>query len=324
MKKPLKHRVMKHREALETRAMNSVGGAMERASWDACRRTGAWMGLLLFSAFRARRAIGIANVQLAFPYLSETQARRIVRRSYQNFAMMFCEFLHLRVAPLAQIRAYCEVQGLNVLTAARRDDLGCILMTAHLGNWEVLGARLAQEMALTAVARPTSNSGVEAHIASIRAAVGLKVISKNETGRNVLRELKSGNSLIILPDQYAWPDGTLLPFFGHPTRVVTSPARISLMTGAPIVPAFGVRRTPWLADGRIVVRVAPSFQVEKSGDRDADVLNGTRRVIHEMETAVRAHPEQWLWVHKRWRDRDLKPETSLETDDRKSFEARDD
>ncbi len=302
--------LMKHREVLETRAMQSVAGAMERASWDACRRTGAWMGLLLFSTFRARRAVGIRNVQLAFPDLSDSQARRIVRRSYQNFAMMFCEFLHLRVATPEQVRAYCDLQGFDIMTQAREQGRGAMMLTAHIGNWEVLAARVAQEVPVTAVARPTSNAGVESHIASIRAAVGIKVLLKNEAGRSAVRALKQGDTVIILPDQYAWPDGALLPMFGHPTRVVTSLARIALLTGAPIVPLFGVRRTPWLADGRIIGRTSPSFELQKTGDRESDILDGTRRVIDEIENVVRHYPEQWLWVHKRWRDRDLQPNSA--------------
>lgn len=299
-------RLFERREQLETRAMISLGATMERASWDSCRRTGAWVGLVLFSALRKRREIATRNVQLAFPELSDAAARRIVRRSYQNFAMMFGEFLHLRAASRESVRAYCDIDRPDRIEDALSQGRGAILLTAHLGNWEVFGARYAQDFPLTAVARPTSNRGVESHIASIRAAAGIEVVSKYETGRNALRVLKSGRTLCILPDQHAGDDGALLPMFGHPTRIVTSLARIALLSGAPVMPIFGVRRTPWLADGRIISRVAPSFHIEKSGDREIDVLNGTRRVVHEIETIIRQYPEQWLWVHNRWRPRDAK------------------
>jgi len=314
----MNNRLFEQREQLETRAMRSISATMERASWDSCRRTGAWMGLSLFGTFRKRREIAVGNVRLAFPDLSEARARRIVRRSYQNFAMMFCEFLHLRAATPESVRAYCDIDRPDIIEEALAQGRGAVMLTAHLGNWEVFGARYAQDYPLTVVARPTSNRGVESHIASIREASGMEVLSKYEAGRSVLRVLKSGRTLGILPDQHAGPDGLLLPMFGHPTRIVSSLARIASISQAPVVPMFGVRRTPWLADGRIITRVSPSFLVEKTRDRDADILAGTRRVVHEIENAVRQHPEQWLWMHKRWRSGDTKVRAS------KSETARDD
>ncbi len=297
--------LLKARETLETRAMVSIGGAMERASWAACRRTGAWMGLLLFGTFRARRAVAARNVQIAFPRMSDSQARRVVRRCYQNFAMTYCEFLHLRTASRESVRAYCEIDRPEIFHAAQSRGRGTVVLIAHLGNWEVMGARLAQDFPLSVVARPTSNIGIEAHIASIRAASKMTVLSKHDSARGALRVLKKNEFLGILPDQHGGPEGVSLPMFGRPTSVVTALARLALMADATVVPCFGVRRTPWLADGRIVARVSPSFRVEKTGDRETDVLNGTRRVIWEIENVVRQNPEQWLWMHKRWRDSDL-------------------
>ena len=306
-------RLMQQREELETRAMRSIGGAMERASWDSCRRTGAWMGLLLFGTFRARRAVATRNVQIAFPHMSDAQARRIVRRCYQNFAMTYCEFLHLRTASRESVRAYCDIDRPEILQTAQERGRGVILSMAHLGNWEVVGARLAAEFPLTAVARPTSNPGVENHIAACRAASGLRILSKYETARDALRVLKSGETLAILPDQHGGPDGALLPVFGKPTRVITSLARLALLSGASVVPTFGVRRTPWLADGRIITRVAPAFELARSADtnRETAILDGTRRVIEEIETVVRKYPEQWLWMHKRWRESDLRDSDAM-------------
>jgi len=290
------------REKLEVRSMRAVAGAMERASWRTCRNTGAWLGLLFFHALKKRRGIAIDNIRQALG-VSEAEAQRLARRSCQNFAMTFCEFLHLRAASADEVRGYCDIQGLEHIETSRARGHGVILLTAHLGNWEIMGARAAQEFPLTVVARPTGNSGIEAHIASVRQAAGFDVISKYEPGRAALQVLKNNGTLAVLPDQHAGKDGLLLPFFNRPTRVVPAIARLAMMSGASVAPAFGVRRTPWLRDGRIIAKVAPTWTMEKTArqNREAAVLEGTRRTVQELETIIRAHPDQWLWVHRRWR-----------------------
>lgn len=290
------------REVLEVRTMRGVAGAMERATWRTCRTTGAWLGLLFFHALKKRRGIAIDNIRHALG-VSEAEAQRLARRSCQNFAMTFCEFLHMRTASADEVRAYCDIDGLEHIEKARQRGRGVILLTAHLGNWEVMGARAAQEFPLTVVARPTGNSGIEAHIAGVRQAGGLNVISKYEPGRAALQVLKENGALGILPDQHAGSDGMLLPFFGRPTRMVPAIARLAMLSGAAVAPSFGVRRTPWLRDGRIVAKVAPVWHVEKTARelREAALVEGTRRTVQELETVIRAHPDQWLWVHRRWR-----------------------
>jgi len=205
------------------------------------------------------------------------------------------------------VRAYCRIDGLEHIERARQNGRGVILLTAHLGNWEVMGARAAQDFPLSVVARPAGNRAVQRHIDGVRESAGIGVISKYDTGRSALKTLRAGGTLGVLPDQYAWPDGVLLPMFGHPTRFVTSLARLALMSGAPVLPSFGVRRTPWLRDGRIVATVGPEFSVEAASTRTRDevVMDGTRRVVTELENIISRHPDQWLWMHHRWREEDF-------------------
>jgi KDO2-lipid IV(A) lauroyltransferase len=154
------------------------------------------------------------------------------------------------------------------------------------------------------VARPTSNSGVQQFIDASRAAHGVEVISKYESGRATLRVLRNNQTLGILPDQHAGGEGALLPFFGQPTRVWTAVARLAMLSGARIVPAYGIRQRPFLANGRIEVQIFPGWNIEKSGDKEANVIDGTRRVIGELEKVISNNPDQWLWLHRRWREKD--------------------
>ncbi len=299
-----------NRDRWETRAVSLFGHTMQHVSWTACRRSGWWFGLALFKALKGRRRVAIANVRRAFPHLSEAAARQVARRSVQNSAMMLFEFMHLATASPEEVRDYTDLEGIEHIFDGLELGRGVILLTAHLGNWELMGARAAQEFPITAVARPASNEGIQERIMQVRAHGGIEVISKHDGGRAALEALKANRALAVLPDQYAGENGLLLPFFGHPTRMISSLARMAMLSGASVVPSFGVRRKPWLSDGRIVGRISPGYFVENDRKRrDELVLEGTKRMIHELESIIRRHPDQWLWLHRRWRDTDAAEES---------------
>lgn len=297
------------RSAIEKRLIGSFGRTMEAAPWSSCRLAGSWMGLAFFRGSRRRREIAIENVQRVFPDLSETAARRLARRSSQNFGMSFCEFLHLRTASAAEIREYCSWDGLEHILGSLTQGHGVMLTTAHFGAWEVMGARAVQEFPLTVVVRLTSNRALKSHIEDVRRAIGLDMILKSDSARASLGVLRANEGLAIFPDQHAGLDGASLPFLGHPTSVWTSPARLALSARAPIVPTFGVRRTPWLRDGRVVITAAPGMKLQRDqfATREEAVLEGTRFIIRETEAIIRKHPDQWLWMHRRWRPEDRAP-----------------
>ncbi|MDQ3812341.1 MAG: lysophospholipid acyltransferase family protein [Armatimonadota bacterium] len=296
------------RQALEARLVQLFTSKLERGSWETCRRTGARLGLLFFYGVRRRREIALANINLVFPGVSKVRAQQIARRSVQNFGMTFCELMRLRTATDREIQDYVELDGMEHVRAAFALGRGLLLETAHFGNWEMMGARLAQEFPMTAMSRPSSNSAIQNHMAAIREARKINVISKYDTARTALKVLRSKNALGIFADQWAGYHEPLLPMFGYPTRCVTALARLSLMSGAPIMVGFGIRRTPWLADGRIIARGFPAFTVQSAGRdaeaREAAVHEGTLRGLHIIESIVRQYPEQWLWLHRRWRAED--------------------
>ncbi|MDQ3813818.1 MAG: lysophospholipid acyltransferase family protein [Armatimonadota bacterium] len=305
-KKSLKAR----RRGIEARLFKSMAGTMERMSWEGCRRTGSLVGLVYFKGVRWRREATLANVQLAFPGIGEKRARQIARRAAQNFCMTMCEFMHLRTASAREIRDYVEFEGLEAVPPILEQGRGFILLSAHFGNWEAVAARCAQEFPLTVVMRPRSNPGLQQCIDAVRHAVGVQQILKLEAARAALRVMQANGALGLLPDEYAWRDGELFPMFGHLTRFTISPARLTLMARVPIVPVFGVRRSPWLSDGRIIARIPPVLHLQaEPGQREAAVHEGTRRIIEQIEDIVRQYPEQWMWPHDRWKAEDLELES---------------
>jgi KDO2-lipid IV(A) lauroyltransferase len=294
-----------HGEVALTRMM---AAPMERASWEGCRRTGAWLGLLLFHALKRRQQIAIDNVRLAFPELSALRARQIARNSAQNFGITFCEFLHLNVATPQSVRDYVDIEHGEYLQEGFDRGKGVILLTGHFGNWEALGARAAQQFEIAAISRPTSNQGVQDHLNRIRKNINLGLIYPSEGPRPPLRFLRKNNALAILPDQYAGDRGLMLPMFGHQTSVWPSLSHLAMVSGATVVPAWGVRQKPWMSKGKLVAKLCPGYRVEPGDDKEKAVLEGTKRMITEIESIVRQYPEQWMWLHKRWREQDLRNE----------------
>lgn len=302
----MKPPVMTPRHALERRLIARLGRSMERAPLSTCRWVGSLFGMAFFAGFRRRREIAMSNLRLVYPGWSDAEVRRIARRSAQNFGMSFCEFLHLGAASPREIAAYCQWEGLEHIEAGFERGHGVVLPTAHFGAWEVMGARAAQDFALTVVVRLTSNDALREHIEGVRQKINVGMIHKNLPARASMKLLHANESVAIFADQHAGEHGLLLPMLGHLTRFHHAPARLALVTGALMVPTFGVRRTPWLSDGRVVIRANPGLLLQsKSQTRDEAVLQGTRYVMERTEAAICQHPDQWLWMHRRWRRADL-------------------
>jgi KDO2-lipid IV(A) lauroyltransferase len=294
-----------HRSVVEKRIIDSLSRSMEQAPWSTCRWVGSLYGMAFYAGFKRRRVIANDNLALIYPDLPESERKRIARRSAQNFGMSFCEFLHLGGASPAEVAAYCQWQGLENIHAGFEKGNGVVLPTAHFGAWEVMGARAAQDFPLTVVVRLTSNQTLRNHIETVRRSIDVGMIHKDEPARASMKKLHANEGLAIFADQHAGHGGMLLPMFGHVTRFHSSPARLALATKSLIVPTFGVRRTPWLSDGRVVIRAYPGLdlQAEKLSREEA-VLKGTNYIIDRTEHIIRHFPDQWLWMHRRWRDKD--------------------
>jgi len=145
--------------------------------------------------------------------------------------------------------------------------------------------------------RPLDNPLLDRRLIALRGGTGNDVIPKRRAVRETMRALAAGRAVAILIDQDARDDGVFVPFFGRPASTTPTLALLALRTGAPIVPVFA----RVAADGRIGVHVQPAVDVRPTGDRDADVLRVTAACTAVVETWVRRDPEQWLWMHRRWK-----------------------
>jgi KDO2-lipid IV(A) lauroyltransferase len=191
--------------------------------------------------------------------------------------------------------------GLEGLHRALKDHGGVLLLTGHLGNWEVGGAALAARgVPMDVVAKGMANRRFQEALFQTREELGMRVVEMFEAPRQVLRSLRSDRLVAIVGDQNAHRNGVFVPFFGVEAATARGPATFALRTGVPVFVAFAIRRPGW--GQSYDIRIEP-LAVERSGDLEEDIRAFTAAYMGAVEAAVRRHPEQYFWQHKRWKNR---------------------
>jgi KDO2-lipid IV(A) lauroyltransferase len=273
---------------------------------------GRLMGRVLYHASPDRREIARVNLRLCFPKMDDPARERLLRANFESLGIAVCEtamaffWSDRRLAPLA------HVEGLEHLREALALGKGVILLTCHMTHLEVSGHLLALQEKISLMYRLHKNPLMDQAIRESRAARAHDTVERSDV-RAMIRELKRGHAVWYAPDQNygGTTQVVFVPFFGVPALTVTTTARLAQMTGAAVVPFFPLR----LADGSgYRIRLLPALAGFPSADEAADTL----RVNMLVEDAVRASPEQYLWVHRRFKSTpqgrsDLYPGTGRKT-----------
>ena len=250
---------------------------------------------LVMVATRKRQRMADANLAATFPERSHRERDAIRRASVRNICRTMLELFRLPYMSAEQLAA-CVKLDAGPMMREVLTQRGILLITAHYGNWEWLGARLAQEVPITVIARDAAHDLTASIINDARASHGMKVIGRGDL-RRMIAVLRSKEVLGILPDQHALNGGVLRNFLGRPAWSFTGPALLAARTGALVLPAFPVRQP----DGTFEVEVMPPLDLLDTGDREADLLTNTQSILDTIGDAIRRHPEQWLWLHDRWK-----------------------
>lgn len=246
---------------------------------------GSGIGLLGYFLSRKHRRLAISNIVKAlnkpFP-----EAKQIAKESFKNIGINMAEFL-----------VGCN-KPLNVIGYEYIDqEKGNIFVLGHFGNWEILG-RLGAEhgMKITAVGRGIKDQGLDKYIRNKREFAGLEILDKKGSFKYLLQALKEKKSAGILIDQYAGKKGVFVDFFGIPTSTTASPVLLSFRTGCKIVPVFIIRKKT-----KVEIILEPPLNLVKTGDIQKDVQEGIQEMVKPLEKYIKIYPEQWWWVHRRWR-----------------------
>ncbi|HKF30020.1 MAG TPA: lysophospholipid acyltransferase family protein [Candidatus Binataceae bacterium] len=271
---------------------------------------GVLFGNLAYRLDRRHVRIGLKNLEIAFPEKSEHERRRILRESYLNLGRSGAEYVRLAGFFYRRLKRRVAYQGLAHFARALRSTpgTGALVLTAHFGNFELLlAAHALHGYQISLVHHTQRFLAGDALMTFVRERAGVDIIRKHSAARAVLRSLKDGDLVGIPYDQNAKrSEAVFVPFFGEPAATAGAVTRLAMISGASVVPVFLVRQ-PDRRHHRIVISEAIS--VQRTGDTEADVLENSRRFVKAVEAAVRAHPEQFLWTHRRYRTRprDLPP-----------------
>ena len=292
------------RHWLEDLALRAAFGALAALPLGAALRAGELAALVAYLVDRPHRRVGMRNLEIAFPDKSRRERRRILRASFLNLGRMAAELAHLPRLSAERLREmvrFVDEEWWREAISWERST-GVLVLSGHFGNWELLvAAHGMRGHPVHMVHRAIANPLLDRWLNALRARAGTRTIRKRHAARAVLAALHERGLLVLPFDQNSTRGlGVFVDFFSVPASTNAGLARIALRTDAPIVPVFIVREG---RSARHRVHVLPIMQVERTGDPRADVVRNTQRFSSVFEDMVRRYPEQWLWVHKRWKTR---------------------
>lgn len=262
---------------------------------------GAGLGAFAGGVLRIRRADVDRHLAWAFPELGEPERERIARASFRHLGREAVTLFRLGGWSRQRVVERTTVTGLEAVRDALEDAGGALLLTGHLGNWEVGGAALAARgVPVDAVAKGMANRRFEHALFQARERLGMRVVEIQDAPREALRALRSGRAVAMVADQNAHRNGVFVPFFGRAASTYRGPALFALRTGVPVFVAFALRRPGPVARYHIAFE---RLEVDPMGDQERDVRAFAEAYMVAVERAVRDHPDQYFWQHKRWKTR---------------------
>lgn len=279
--------------------MLSTLGALPRPTAVAAGRG---LGHLAYALAGGLRRTGMRNLEMAFPAMDEAERRRILRSSFVSLGRQLGEFSQFPRATPESMRDLVEYDGIEILWEAKRRGRGIIFLTAHLGAWEILSfAHSALYEPISFMVRPIDNPRVEELVEARRTRFGNQPIDKKSAARAAMKLLRGGGILGVLADLNTHPhEGVFVPFFNRLACTTGGVAVLALRTDASVIPVVA----PWDEKrGKFVFHGEPILELVRTGDHQRDVEINTARFTAAIERQVRTYPDQWLWIHKRWKTR---------------------
>lgn len=285
---------------LEVAAAKGLKGFARRLPRSAGLQVFSALGGVAGHLLREDRRRAIDNLGIAFPDMPPSVRSAMTNAMFKSLGRNAYEFLTLEGSTRARLHELVErVEGQENMDAAREQHKGVIVITGHIGCWELLAAYYAREgYPIHVVGKELWETRLDRELDKVRLSVGCQTIDRDHGAREMLRVLREDRILGVLIDQHTRVTGIYVPFFNRPAHTPTGVAKLAQATGAPILPMAIYMTRP----GRHVIRVLPSFACAREGDAEREVENVTRRCSQAIEDLIRFDPKQWVWFHRRWRD----------------------
>ena len=292
-----RHRI---RHLVEYAVLRTVAAACGTVPEAVADRMGAALGWVAAWVWRPRWDVVMKQLRMAFPDADEAWRRRIARRSYVHFGAEAVAVFRLAGADGGEIRKRTRMIGGEVLREAVREGRGVVLVSGHLGNWEVGTAGVvARGFPTDVVAAIQRNALFDGYLTRSRGRLGMKVIPRGQARRGVVASLKAGRVVGIMGDQDARGAGIFVDYFGRPASTARGPALLAMRAGATLATYYTIRRPGWRP--RYDIHIAPLADRKADMGRAARVATLTQAFTRRLEEFVRCHPEQYLWHHRRWK-----------------------
>jgi len=266
------------------------------------RAVGSAIGWVAFHGLGRLRKVGLRNLELAFPSKTASEREAILRAVYRNLGRLLAEFCQMPGYSPAQASRFIRYEGLEHYLAARERGKGVLVLTGHLGAWELSSfyhSLMGYPMGM--VIRRLDNPLVDAFVNRIRCLHGNRVVHKDDFARGLISSMRAGETVGILMDtNMTPPQGVFVPFFGIEACTASGMARIAQKTGAAVVPGFLLWEE---SEQRYVLHFGEALNLIHTADSEADATANTALFTAVIERYIRDYPEQWLWMHRRWKTR---------------------
>ena len=272
-----------------------LGWLLAHLPWSLARALGPALGTLMRWTMRSRRRAAEINLALCFPEFDAGARERLLRASFRSLGLSVFEFLRAWWGPLAPLDRGFELRGAEHVQRIREQGQGVLLISPHFATLEVCTRLLCASVPVAGMYRPHESLALDWAVRHGRLGHAAAMFARDEL-RPAIRHLKSGGVLWFAPDQETRRgDSVFVPFFGHPAKSLTSTHAMARLSGARVLALFHER----LPDGRYRVEIGAPLEDFPSADATAD----TARSMAVIEAAIRRAPEQYLWVHKRFKSR---------------------
>jgi KDO2-lipid IV(A) lauroyltransferase len=283
---------------IEAAGAGLMFGVFRLLPLDAASAVGGWLGRLVGPHLGVTKRAQI-NLQRALPHLGDVAARRVMRGMWDNLGRVIAEYPHLDAFKVYGGDGRIEFVGSDIVDPLLAAGKSVIFISAHYGNWEIATMAATQRgLDVAEVYRAANNPWIDRLIASYRGSVGSELIPKGViAARRSIAAIRDGRHLALLVDQ-KMNDGIAVPFFGRDAMTAPAVAQLALRFDCAIIPARVERRE----GARFRIVLSPPIVVTRTDDRRADLLAIMTAVNAEIESWIRARPEMWLWLHRRWPD----------------------
>ncbi len=258
------------------------------------------LGILVYFIDVRHRRIVRRNLKFVYPEWSTERVKRKSKRVFQNLGITILEICQMSCFSRDDIINKVKIRGEEHLLNAMHNDKGAILISAHLGNWEIglLYLVLHSNLPIVSVVRRLRNNLVNRWIHRLRTRFGNRIIDKDDALPEMVRVLRQGKILGIMIDQGTKSSlGVKITFFGKYITATPAAALLAMRCKSPVIPIFCNRND----DGMLSINIEPPLILKKTDDLRTDLKTNTQIMTDAIEKAIRRYPEQWFWVHKRWR-----------------------